>query len=275
MNNNSLNEDVPDANSLVSVIIPNYNQEKYISRAIDSILGQTYPEIEIIVVDDGSTDSSEFIIERYGKRISSVRKNNGGAASARNSGISKSKGKYICFLDADDYLNENFIFEQVTALQQSGNLLVYCRMNIVNSNGQFLGLSTESREGDFKPIFRKEFGSTPFPPSSILIDSTILENDIKWNVNIKRYAEDYEFIAKCALHTNFTFNNSPLVFHSEHSESLTSQTTISYLIDNLIVMRNILTIYGESSPIVWLAGLLRVFKIFSLSYIKQFYLKFK
>ena len=87
---------------LVSILVNNYNYSKYLSLAIDSALNQTYPHTEIIVVDDGSTDNSQQIIDSYGDRIIPLIKENGGQASAVNAGFAVSKGDIICLLDADD-----------------------------------------------------------------------------------------------------------------------------------------------------------------------------
>ena len=87
---------------LVSVIIPNYNYAHYLREAIDSALGQTYPHIEIIVVDDGSKDGSDEVIRSYGDRIRSVFQQNKGVSAARNAGVISGSGEYVAFLDADD-----------------------------------------------------------------------------------------------------------------------------------------------------------------------------
>ncbi|MBE9126805.1 MULTISPECIES: glycosyltransferase family 2 protein [unclassified Coleofasciculus] len=89
--------------TLFSIIINNYNYGKFLTEAIESALAQTYPNTEIIVVDDGSTDNSREIIHTYEEKIIPVLKENGGQASAFNAGFKASKGEIICFLDADDY----------------------------------------------------------------------------------------------------------------------------------------------------------------------------
>ena len=93
---------ISNKSPLVSILINNYNYAQYLSQAIDSALGQTYTNTEIIVVDDGSTDNSREIINSYGNQIISVLKENGGQASAINAGFAASKGDIICLLDADD-----------------------------------------------------------------------------------------------------------------------------------------------------------------------------
>src|SRR5689334_15193361 len=87
---------------LASIIINNFNYARYLGEAVDSALGQTYPNVEVIVVDDGSTDSSREVIERYGDRIRSVFKTNGGQPSAINAGFQVSRGELIANLDSDD-----------------------------------------------------------------------------------------------------------------------------------------------------------------------------
>jgi glycosyltransferase involved in cell wall biosynthesis len=89
--------------SRVSVIIPAYRAAKTIRRAIDSVLTQTVPAAEVIVVDDGSPDDQAAVVAEYGERVTLIRKPNGGAASARNAGIERATGDFIAFLDADDY----------------------------------------------------------------------------------------------------------------------------------------------------------------------------
>ena len=106
----------PDANmtesSLVSVIVPVYNVEAYLRQCLDSIIDQTYTNLEVILVNDGSTDSSGRICQEYANkdnRILSCDKENGGASSARNHGIAKARGEYVYFADSDDYLELNAI----------------------------------------------------------------------------------------------------------------------------------------------------------------------
>jgi glycosyltransferase involved in cell wall biosynthesis len=87
---------------LVSCIIPVWNGEKYLAEAIESVLGQTYPALEIVAVDDGSTDGTPALLSSYGERIVTVRQDQSGPAVARNAGIERSTGEFIAFLDADD-----------------------------------------------------------------------------------------------------------------------------------------------------------------------------
>lgn len=99
-------------NDLISVIIPVYNVEQYLDRCINSILNQSYNKLEIILVNDGSTDKSKDICLKYhnvDKRIKVINQNNGGLSKARNTGIKNSVGKYICFIDSDDFIHKDMI----------------------------------------------------------------------------------------------------------------------------------------------------------------------
>jgi len=93
----------------ISIIIPVYNTEQYLKKCIDSMINQTLKDIEIIIINDGSTDNSKKIIESYDdKRIKFIDKNNSGIGSTRNLGIDISKGEYISFIDSDDYIKDDF-----------------------------------------------------------------------------------------------------------------------------------------------------------------------
>lgn len=112
-------------NSLVSIIIPCYNSEKWIGEAIDSALSQTYSPVEVIVIDDGSTDLSLEIVKSYGDLIKWETGVNKGQSAARNRGFQLSSGKYIQWLDADDYLLPDKLENQVCFLEKSDSDIVY------------------------------------------------------------------------------------------------------------------------------------------------------
>lgn len=112
--------------STASIIIPCYNGERYLAQAIDSALAQTYPQCEVIVVDDGSSDGSAAIMHNYAGRIRIVQQANAGLPAARNAGIHVSTGDYLAFLDADDYWQPDFIAKMMQALETSGASIAYC-----------------------------------------------------------------------------------------------------------------------------------------------------
>lgn len=109
-------------NELISLIVPIYKVEKYLIRCIDSAINQTYTNLEIILVDDGSPDKCGDICDKYALsdfRVKVIHKDNGGLSDARNEGIKLSKGKYISFLDSDDWIDENYVEKLYQLLKSS------------------------------------------------------------------------------------------------------------------------------------------------------------
>lgn len=128
---------------LTSIIVNNHNYGRYLREAIDSALAQTYPQAEVIVVDDGSTDDSPEIIAGYGERIVAVLKENGGQASAFNAGFANCRGEVICFLDSDDLFREDKVAETVRLLNpfriEGKDVLLYHDLEVVDRHGSLLG----------------------------------------------------------------------------------------------------------------------------------------
>ena len=132
----------------VSVIIPNYNYGKYVSFAIDSVLNQTYPNIEVIVVDDGSKDNSKEILEGYGDKIKTIFQQNAGVSEARNNGVRESSGEFIAFLDADDIWMPEKIDKQMSRFAEDKALgLVNCGVEEILQTGEHLRFQTDGSEG--------------------------------------------------------------------------------------------------------------------------------
>lgn len=116
-------------NDLISVIIPVYNVEKYLEKSVESVVKQTYNNLEIILIDDGSTDNSGKICDNLAKndnRIKVIHKENGGAADARNYGLSNSTGDYICFVDSDDYVSTEFVEKLYNAILEEDADMSVC-----------------------------------------------------------------------------------------------------------------------------------------------------
>lgn len=137
----------------VSIIVNNYNYERFLKEAIDSALNQTYPNVEVIVVDDGSTDNSRKIIAGYGERVISVLKENGGQASTFNEGFKAGNGDVICFLDADDKLLPAAVESLLPCFKDEAVVKVHWRLQIIDENSSPTGnlLPDESLpEGNFR-----------------------------------------------------------------------------------------------------------------------------
>jgi len=158
---------------LVSIIIDNYNYDRFIKNAIDSALNQTYENIEIIVVDDGSTDNSQDVIKSYGDQVIAIFKQNGGIASALNAGFAASKGEFVCLLDADDLFLPEKVAEVVELFQSNpGSDWVFTESAVATTDdlanlgvdGVFEKIRKNSPEAAPRVIdFRKNLGNAELP----------------------------------------------------------------------------------------------------------------
>ncbi|MBW4646938.1 MAG: glycosyltransferase [Goleter apudmare HA4340-LM2] len=180
---------------LCSIIINNYNYDRFLSQAIDSALSQTYPHTEVIVVDDGSTDNSREIIAEYSDRIISILQPNGKQAAAFNSGFAKSKGDIIIFLDSDDYLFPNAV-EQIVAVWKPELSKVHYRLTVVDTLGKSLGYSSPQgssslSSGEVWKILLDKGGYVSTPTSGNALNRHFLEKLFPIPDEYKLTADDY------------------------------------------------------------------------------------
>lgn len=141
---------------LISVVVPIYNVENYIKKCVDSILSQTYKNLEIILVDDGSPDNCPQICDEYAQkdsRIKVIHKENGGVSSARNIGMENARGKWIAFIDADDWIEEKYFEKMLDRVKTNDADIVLCGYNRVMPN---CNIKINSNGGDEK-VNAKEY----------------------------------------------------------------------------------------------------------------------
>ncbi len=132
----------------ISLIIPVYNVEDYLDRCLQSVEDQTYKEAEVIIVNDGSTDGSYKIIDKFVRRndnFITYKTENHGLGGARNYGLTKATGEYVIFLDSDDYIAEDCIEKFMVAAEQNGSDIVVCNSCDVSEDGQILGYSINNQ----------------------------------------------------------------------------------------------------------------------------------
>lgn len=123
---------------LVSIITPMYNGERFVGETIESVLKQTYKNWEMIIIDDGSKDNGPNLVREYelkDTRIKLISQKNAGSGAARNNGIRRASGNYICLLDADDTWEKNFLEEQIKLLEEKDATLVFSSHNRIDENG--------------------------------------------------------------------------------------------------------------------------------------------
>ncbi|MGC9611137.1 MAG: glycosyltransferase [Minisyncoccia bacterium] len=208
---------------LVSVVIPSYNSAKYILEAVDSALGQTYQPLEIIVVNDGSTDDTEKILESYVKtnRIRYIYQQNKGLAGARNTGFRAAKGKYVALLDSDDLFLPKKIERQVEYLENHSECDVcYCDLwhFFEGKPEENLKLNYEYHSGPdvFRELLHKNF----INPLSVVLRRSVLENIGYFNEKFFR-SEDWEYWIKLAYRgARFCFLPEILARYRMRKESL-------------------------------------------------------
>lgn len=144
---------------LISIIVPIYNVEKYLMRCLESISQQKYKRFEVLLIDDGSTDNSSIIAKHFqasDERFKYFYQLNAGISAARNKGISESKGKYLCFVDSDDYIHQDYIRILYKTISQSESDIVSCRVARVNESGRIVNyrVTNGDKIGEVKDIHK-------------------------------------------------------------------------------------------------------------------------
>ena len=204
----------------VSVIIPVYNVEKYIAKCLDSLVSQTLKDIEIIVVNDGSPDNSQSIIDKYVRKyenIKSYTKKNGGLSDARNFGIKYATGEYISFIDGDDYINMS-MFEKMynKAIDEDLDIVVCDSIEVYNQKKVYKKSNFHYSEDDVK-----NYIISP-PMACTRIYKKYLFDNKKFTKNI--YYEDLDFTPSLVLLTNkIGFIEDGLYYYVQRDDSIMRQ----------------------------------------------------
>jgi len=203
---------------MFSVIIPTYNRVSFVTKAVDSVLRQSFNDYEIVVVDDGSTDTTRQALEQYGTRITVIHQANSGVSAARNAGIRRANGRWIAFLDSDDEWKENYLARQLEHIRSNPNVIAFIT-NAINIHPG--GVS----HTHFKNTFLKRFGARTFirikrPFRAIMnslwfLQSMVVRRDVLLRTGLFEttltIAEDRDIIARLALEGEFGFDKEVLV----------------------------------------------------------------
>ena len=209
----------------VSVIVPVYNTEKYLEKCLDSIVNQTYQDIEIIIVNDGSTDNSKEIINKYVDKYSNIKvynKQNGGLSSARNLGIEKANGKYLMFVDSDDYIEKTMIKKMYEKSQENKSDIVVCEFSYVYDDGRKIRSYSNL---NYTNISDKKYLLTP-PMAPIRLIKKDLFNNIKFKEGI--YYEDLELCPKLVKYSKkISYVNESLYNYLMRDSSIMHQNSFN------------------------------------------------
>ena len=219
---------------LVSVIIPTYNSGIYLKEAVESVLDQDYPNLEIIVIDDGSTDESLELLNTYLNRVHIVNSENYGAASARNLGIITSSGEYLAFLDSDDKWIANKISLQMK-IMLGGNLdLVYCAGQEFGLQGELGEIHVPIFEGNCYQYY-KEYPSrdiVAIGPSGSVLKKSILHKSGIFDTKIPAPSEDWDFFRRYSQHAKFGYCPDVLVLRRIHDNNISKKSILGYYFGN-------------------------------------------
>lgn len=216
---------------LVSVIVPVYNVELYLRDCLDSILAQTYRNTEIIVVNDGSTDNSQSILDEYARkdnRILLASKDNGGLSSARNTGLDRAKGTYYCFVDSDDVISPNFVQYLLDACNQTncllalGKIVRFEKMTELNgiSNSE-MTICTESTE----TMLKRQYIAGSHAMAAVSSCNKLYHKSLWANIRFpeNRIYEDNFVMFRLYLISNIVaVIDYPVYYYRRRPESITS-----------------------------------------------------
>jgi len=202
---------------LFSIIVPIYNSEKYLDRCINSILRQTYHNIELILVNDGSTDNSLKICEYYkyyDSRVKVVNKKNGGVSSARNCGMDFAGGDFIGFVDSDDYVDTNMYNRLYECIKDNTDLVVLITHTINNSELFLKDIDSISGYEALNYIFKLEFPTSVW---AYLYKRKIIDN-IRLNEEV-HFFEDFEFNTRALINASSVSLCKELLYNYEINDT--------------------------------------------------------
>jgi glycosyltransferase involved in cell wall biosynthesis len=236
----------------VSVVIPLFDLKQYVGEAIDSVLQQTYPNIEIIVVDDGSTDNPETVLSDYRDHIKLITQENKGLASARNTGIRNSEGEYLVFLDADDYISPEKIEVEVEVLEKhSATGWVYENSLAFDEDGQFIRRIPQdfllpNEDPPQGMVFQRLILTNFMTVNSVMIRKTTLLAVGTFDESLRGGFEDWDLWLRISPKNEVRYIDEDLAFVRIRTGSLSSQiNAIPFLLAKLRVIKKICQQYPD------------------------------
>jgi glycosyltransferase involved in cell wall biosynthesis len=222
---------------LVSIIMPCYNGEVFLAEAVDSVLGQTLQDFELIVVDDGSTDGSSAVLARYGHRIGVIRQCNRGVSAARNAGIEAARGEFIAFLDADDYWEPEFLEAMVAGMADPRTAIAYCGWQNVGL-GAGKPFVPPDYEGADKMHHLLRFASL-WPIHGILIRRSLMPAGLPFNPAFPA-CEDYDLWLRIASFHRIQLVPRVLAYYRKHGDANATSNQARVARYNLLVKQRFL-----------------------------------
>jgi len=269
--------------SLVSVIVPVYNCEKYISDCLESICSQTYDNLEIIVVNDGSTDDSQSILSKYelrDKRIKLITINNSGVSAARNVGMKYAGGEYISFVDSDDYIGNNMIEKLVMAIESGsyamaivGIKMCYYKNKKVRCIDNIPNVSSVVSEEDFRKEFPALYQCKSYlsPCAKLYRNSIIREYKLRFRQNVcigEDMLFNYDYLR--VDFSSIVVKESMYFYRIEKKDSLTQNYTKQRILNNEMLLKESVKFMEEKNVSSMFASIAKYYLVSSLLVIQRY-----
>ncbi len=237
---------------LVSVIMPSYNHERYISEAIESVLNQSFSDFELIIIDDASKDKSKEIIKAYEEKDSRIRaifhNENKGIAKTMNEGLEEAEGKFIALFASDDVWVKEKLEKQLKVLKKNEDLVVWSEGLVIDSEGKPTGETFTQKHGALKrkksgDIFEELLKGNYICGQSVILKRENLEG-IRYDEQLK-YLNDYKFMVDLARRYEFYFIPEPLVMYRIHGKNAILSDKAGWANDQILIGEYFLQKYGN------------------------------
>ena len=240
---------------LVSVIIPTYNRESFIKECIESVLHQTFSDFELIVVDDGSTDDTDTIINSFGSKVQFIKQANQGPSAARNTGIRLAAGNWICFLDSDDLWLPKKLERQVEFIRKFSEIKVCYTEEIWYRKGRRVNAAKKHQKFSGR-FYKKMLSLCLISPSSVLIHRSVFENAGLFDQSLPA-CEDYDLWLRIGARYSIDLILEPLIIKRnghDGQQSMKFWGMDRFRIQALkkIIDSNILTIEDKNATVTML-----------------------
>ncbi|WP_407313691.1 glycosyltransferase [Desulfosporosinus sp. SB140] len=204
----------------VSVVIPTYNHARYLPKAIDSVLEQEYPNLEVFVIDDGSKDETAQLVTAYQSRINYVYKENGGTPSALNLGLALATGKYICWLSADDAMRGDKVAKQVALMESDSSLgFSYTSFVVINANGDEQYVVDSPYYSNKRDMVTKLMEGCFINGSSVMMRNSALQQIGNFDVGLPQ-AHDYDLWFRFLRYYNCGYLAEHLLAYRWHGRNM-------------------------------------------------------
>ncbi len=239
----------------VSVVIPAFNAAAFVAQAVDSVLAQTWPQCEILVINDGSTDNTLDVLMAYGDAIRVISKPNGGLSSARNRGIEEASGRYVAFLDADDRWLPAKLSRQVAVMEQVEDV-GFCSTTaqVVSPDDEPLNIwpCPDIQDSLLETLFRQN-GAIPGSGSGVMARRDLFDTAGPFDESL-RSLEDIDMWMRLAAITDYRCIDEPLTIIVKHPDSMSRNLSVMCESAERVMRKNRHLLRHDAQGVFWRCG---------------------